>query len=881
MREWMMRLLATGRRGRRDAQFDDELRLHADELARDFERGGLDRAAARAAAERELGGLHRTKQAWRDQRSWLPLEEVMQDVSYALRVLRRSRGLTALAAAMLAVVVAATTSLFTVLDAVLLAPLPYARANQLVVIFEDFLTQHAPNVSVTSGTLLEWQERAKSFSAFTAIEQRQQNLTSDGEPQQVNVGAVSHGFGETIRTQPVTGRLFAGEEFQPGHENVALVSHALWSTRYSGAPILGRTIVLDDRPYTVVGVMPSGFMFPTPQQQVWVPMPMNAADRENRTGHSLLAVARVRDGIAVATADRELHDVAATLRREFPEKKEWGVTVIPAREALVGKTTGVLRAMVGAVALLLLVACANVAGLLLTHGVARSRELAVRMAIGANRLRIVRQLLTESVLLALIGALAGVVLAWLAQPLIEALRPADLVTWKPIAIDARALAFSAIVALACGALFGTFPAFAASRATLAATASERSPGHRASRVRQTLVAVEVALAVVLVAGAALLSQTLSHMTAVEPGFQPDRVVSMTVALPVARYQDDRRVDLFYRSLFERLRSLPGVRAVGAVHALPLSGNTSVRPYRVEGTPPVDPPAIAHFRIVMPGYVEAMRIPLRAGRTFTDGDTADRPLVAIVNETLRRQGWGTRNPIGTRMTFGGFFARERWAEVVGVVADVRHFGPGTPPVAEMYWPAEQIDAVPGDALRRMRRGLTLVVSTDAGDPLAMVPSVRAAVRGVDPDQPIANVRTMTSLMSASLWLSRVAAWLLSVFGGAALIFALLGVYGAASYSVAQRRRELAVRLALGAKPERVMRLVLTSTLRGAIVGVVVGLVLVVTLRQTVASLVVGIDPSDPQTLALVCASLALATGAACWFPARRASRIDPMRALRVE
>jgi predicted permease len=881
VREWMMRLLATGRRGRRDAQLDDELRLHADELARDFERGGLDREAARAAVERELGGLHRTKQAWRDQRSWLPLAEVMQDVSYALRLLRRSRGLTALAAAMLAVVVAATTALFTVVDAVLLAPLPYARANQLVVVFEDFLTQHAPNVSVTSGTLLEWQERAKSFSAFTAIEQRQQNLTSDGEPQQVNVGAVSHGFGETIRMQPVTGRLFAAEEFQPGHENVALVGHALWSTRYGGAPILGRTIVLDDRPYTVVGVMPSGFMFPTPQQQVWVPMPMTAADRENRTGHSLLAVARVRDGIAVATADRELHDVAATLRREFPEKKEWGVTVIPAREALVGKTTGVLRAMVGAVALLLLVACANVAGLLLTHGVARSREIAVRMAIGANRLRIVRQLLTESVLLALIGALAGVVLAWLAQPLIEALRPADLVTWKPIAIDARALAFSAIVALACGALFGTFPAFAASRATLAATASERSPGHRASRVRQTLVAVEVALAVVLVAGAALLSQTLSHMTAVEPGFQPDRVVSMTVALPVARYQDDRRVDLFYRSLFERLRSLPGVRAVGAVHALPLSGNTSVRPYRVEGTPPVDPPAIAHYRIVMPGYVEAMRIPLRAGRTFTDGDTADRPLVAIVNETLRRQGWGTRNPIGTRMTFGGFFDRERWAEVVGVVADVRHFGPGTPPVAEMYWPAEQIDAVPGDALRRMRRGLTLVVSTDAGDPLAMVPSVRAAVRGVDPDQPIANVRTMTSLMSASLWLSRAAAWLLSVFGGAALIFALLGVYGAASYSVAQRRRELAVRLALGAKPERVMRLVLTSTLRGAIVGVVVGLVLVVALRQTVASLVVGIDPSDPQTLALVCLLLALATGAACWFPARRASRIDPMRALRVE
>jgi predicted permease len=877
VREWMMRLITVGRRGRRDAQLDDELRFHVEELARGFEARGLDRAAAYAAAHRELGGVDHTKQAWRDQRSWLPLEEVLQDIKYGVRVLRRSRGLTALAAVMLAVAVAATTSLFTVVDAVLLAALPYGRADQLVVIFEDYLTQHAPNVSVTSGTLLEWQDRAHSFSAFTAIDQRQQNLTSDGEPQQVNVGAVSSGFGETIRVQPVNGRLFADQEFQPGHENVALIGHALWATRYGGAPVLGRTIVLDDRPYTVVGVMPSGFMFPTAQQQVWVPMPLTAAERENRTGHTLFAVARVRDGIAVAAAERELHDVAATLRREFPEKKEWGVTVIPAREAIVGKTTGVLRAMVGAVVLLLLVACANIAGLLLTHGVARSRELAVRMAIGANRMRIVRQLLTESVLLAVIGALGGVALAWLAQPLVDALRPADLVTWKPIAIDTPALVFSAVVAIVCGALFGTFPAVVASRASIAATASERSAGRQASRVRQTLVAVEIALAVVLVAGAALLAQTLSHMTAVEPGFRPDHVVSMTVALPVARYKDDRRVDLFYRSLFERLRSIPGVRAAGAIHALPLSGNTSVRPYRVEGTPPLDPPAVSHYRIVLPGYIEAMGIPLRAGRTFTDADTGDRPLVAIVNETLRRAGWGARNPVGTRITFAG--TSTRWAEVVGVVADVRHFGPGTPPPPEMYWPAEQIDAVQGETLRRMRRGLTLVIATEAGDPLAIVPSVRAAVRAVDPDQPVANVRTMTSLMSASLWLSRAAAWLLTVFGGAALIFALLGVFGAASYSVAQRRRELAVRLALGAEPQRVMRLVLAGTLRGAIVGVGAGLLLAVALRQSVASMVVGIDPSDPRTLVLVCASLAIATVGACWLPARRASRIDPMQTLR--
>jgi len=811
-------------------------------------------------------------------REWLPLEEVLQDIRYGVRVLRRSRGLAMMAALMLAVAIAATTSLFTVVDAVLLAPLPYARAHQLVVIFEEYLTLHAPNVSVTPGSFLEWQDRARSLVAFTAVDSRQQNLTSDGEPQQIGVGAVSHGFGHTIGVQPVIGRLFADDEFQPGHERVAIISHGLWSTRYGRAPVLGRSIVLDDRPYTVVGVMPTGFMFPSPQQAIWIPLPMTAADRENRTGHGLFAAARVRDGVSIATADRELHDIAETLRREFPaSNKEWSVTVIPVREAMVGKTTAVLTAMMGAVGLLVVVACANVAGLLLTAGTARSRELAVRMALGANRQRIVRQLLTESVLLAVIGAVTGVALARLALPLVETLRPADLLTWKPIALDVRALTFAAIVAMVCGMGFGTLPAFVASHANISADASERSAGHRASRVRQTLVAVEIALAVVLVAGAALLAQTLAHMTAVDPGFRPEGVVTMTVALPTTRYNDDRRVDQFYRALFDRLRSLPGVRAAGAVHVLPLSGNTSVRPYRLEGTAVAS--SDAHYRIVIPGYLEAMRIPVRAGRTFTDADRADRPLVTIINETLQRQAWADRDPIGSRITFGG--APDRWAEVVGVVADVRHFGPGTPPAPEMYWPAEQVDATPSETLRRMRRGLTLVVATESGDPLSLVPAVRTAVRAIDPDQPIADVRTMTSLMSASLWLSRAAAWLLTVFGGAALTFALLGVFSAASYAVTQRRRELAVRLALGAEPGRVTRLILGSALRGALVGVGIGLALAVALRRSVSALLVGVDASDPATLIAVSGILALATVVACWLPARRAAGIDPMRALRVD
>jgi putative ABC transport system permease protein len=880
MRELLTRLLGVGRRGIRDRAFDEEMQFHLEEAARELERRGFEPDAARRAAECELGGINRTKQAWRDQRTWLPFEELMHDAGYGFRVLRRSRGVTAMAALMLAVAVAATTSLFTVVDAVLLAPLPYAYAERLVVIFEDYLTLHAPNVSVTPGNFLEWEDRARSFEAFTAVDTRQQNLTSDGEPQQVVVGAVSHGFAPTVGVQPVAGRPFAAEEFRPGHENVAIIGHALWMTRYGGTPVIGRSIVLDDRSYTVVGVMPAGFMFPQPGQQLWVPLPMTAADRENRSGHGLFAVARVRAGIPIAAAARELHTIAETLRHEFPSSnRDWDVTVIGAREAMVGRTTAVLTAMTGAVGLLLLVACANIAGLLLTHGVSRNRELAVRAALGASRIRIARQLLTESIVLAAIGAVTGVVLAWSAQPLLAALRPADLLTWKRIAIDGRALAFSAIVALASGALFGTFPALLASRANIAAAASERSAGRRASRLRQTLVAIEVALAVVLVSGAALLGQTLAHVTAVDPGFRPEGVVTMVVALPATRYGDDRRIDSFYDGLLERVRSLPGVRAAGAVHALPLSGNTSVRPYQVDGGPTGDARPVAHYRIVTPGYIEAMRIPVRAGRTFTDADTADHPLAVIVNETLGRQAWGGRNPVGLRITFGG--APDRWAEVVGVIADVRHFGPGTPVVAEMYWPSAQIDAIASDALRRMRRQSTLVVFTGSGDALSAVPAIRRVVREVDPDQPVAQVRTMTSLMSASLWLSRAATWLLTVFGGAAVTFALLGVFGAAAYAFAQRRRELAVRLALGAAPGMVTRAVLADASRGAFAGVAAGLVLAIALRRSVSALLVGIDASDPFTLASVCVALTAATALACWLPARRAAHIDPMQALRVE
>jgi len=880
MREWMMRLLAVGRRGRRDAEFEDEIRFHLDELTGRYRTSGLDPADARAAAERELGGVNRARQAWRDQRTWPPLEELLQDVQYGWRVLRRSPALALGAGLMLTIAVAATTSVFAVVDAVLLAPLPYGRAGRLVVINEAFLPADAPNVSVAPGNFMEWRDRARSLQAMTAVDGRLQNLTSDGDPEQVSVAAVSNGFAETVGRSPLLGRHFTPGEFEPGRGNVVLIGYGLWRRRYGADPsILGRSIVLDDRSYTVVGVMPPGFLFPSPQDAVWTPLPLTADLRDNRTGHQWFVMARVRDDVSMIAASRELHDVAADLRREYPASNgEWGVMLTPARQSMVGDTATLLTAIMGAVGMLLVVACANIAGLLLTRGFGRSRELAIRTALGATRWRIVRQLLTESFVLAVAAGAAGVAIAWLAQPVLAGLRPADFLAWKPIAIDVRAVIFALLTTTTAAVLFGTLPAIVVSRGRLSQAASARTGGRGMTRARQALVALELALAIVLVIGAALLAQTLARVTAVDLGFVPNGVVSMSVSLPVTRYADAGRVNRFYNELLDKMRALPGVRAAGAIQRLPLSGSTSVRPYRVEGAAATERPPVAHYRIVTPGYFETMRIPLRAGRTFTAFDTAEHPLAVVINETLRRQAFGDRNPIGARMSYGGDLAR--WGDVIGVIGDVRHFGPSTQAPPEMYWASPQLDALSSETLQRARRQLTLVVST-AGDPLAVVPAVRAAMREVDPDQPIATIRTMSSLVGASLWLSRASTWLLTIFGGAAATFALLGVFAAASYAVAQRRRELAVRLALGAAPSSVARTAITGALGASLVGIVAGTLAAAALGRAIDSMLVGVTRTDVRTLAASCVALALATVAACWGPARRAAHVDPIQALRVE
>jgi len=881
IREWIVRVLAIGRRGRRDQELGDELEFHFESLVDAYERRGFSRQDARERAGRELGGLDRTRQAWRDQRTWLPAEELRQDFTVGWRVLRRSVSFTLPAVLTLALAVAATTSVFTVVDAVLLAPLPYGKPDQLVAVSEIFAPQRARS-GVAPGNFLEWQSRTRTLSALTAIDVRQQNLTRDGEPQQVSVAAVSEGFTATAGVQPVLGRSFAADEFQPGRDGVAILSHTLWRTRYNGdRRLVGRTMVLDDRAYEIVGVMPAGFFFPNPDNELWTPLVFRAEDRENRTGHTLSVMGRLHDATTLDAARRDMDAIATTLQREFPaSNRDYGISLRAARDAMVGDTKPVLAAIAIAVLLLLLVACANIAGLMLTHGASRDREVAVRLALGASRPRVIRQFLSESVLLSLAGGALGLVLAVLARPLVAALRPEDLVAWKTIAVDTRAAVFAAAVSVIAGVLFGLLPAFLLSESRIGQRASTRGAGRDASRARLTLVTFEVALSVVLVCGAGVLARTLERLTAVNLGFEPRGVVTMRLSVPETRYREDQQVRAVYDQTLERIRALPGVQAAGAIHMLPLSGDSTVRPYRLAGQSVVDARdlPLAHYRIVTEGYLEAMRVPLRAGRLFDRGDQPNRPLVVVINEALRRRDWGDRDPLGARVTFGG--VDEVWATIVGVIGDIHHFGPMESAPAEMYWPAPQIDATPSQTLRRLRRNSTLVVRADS-HPLAIVPSIRAAVQAVDADQPIASVRTMPSLVSATLWLSRTSAWIVSVFGTAALMFALLGVFATVSYAVSQRRRELAVRVALGASASSVTRTVLRGALWASGVGVGAGFLAALGLQATLSSWIAGTEALSLWMFVAIVGGCAAFVLLACWLPAKQASRVELMQVLRTE
>ena len=808
--------------------------------------------------------------------------ELWQDLRYGLRMLVKNPGFTAVAVLTLALGIGANTAIFSVLNAVLFRPLPYPQPERLVKVWMRFTGIGLPNDenAVSVPEFRDVQTLNKSFADVALFSDDAFNIGVKGTPERIGGEDVTPSLFSILGAQARVGRTFLPEEGQPGHDHEVLLAYGLWQRAYAGDPnVIGRTIRVNNLPYTVVGVMPPGFDYPN-QAEMWAPLAFAPADLapDNRGNHGYELLARLKPSLSMAQVKEDMDRVGKTMVEQNPSYpyKQFGFAIIlhSLLDETVGESRTSLWVLMAAVALVLLIACANVANLLLVRSVGRQKETAVRMALGASPSRLARQLLTESILLALLGAVAGLAVAPWALRVLVTLGAAALPRVIGARIDGWVLVFTLVVALATGILFGLAPVLgAASRGTYDALkgGSRSTSGTPANQLRRWLVAGEAALSLILLAGAGLLVRSFVRILEVDPGFRPEGVLTMRVSLPDAKYSKPEQISGFYRDLLGRIQSLPGVESAGAVSALPLTNQNS-------GTVTVDTQAVpfdkttpeADWRPVTPGYFKAMGIPLIRGRYFSDDDSESSPPVAIVDETMAETYWPHEDPIGKRIHTGGRMATRPWSTIVGVVRHVRNRTLEARSRVELYWPEAQ----------RPYSSMALAVHT-SGDPMSLATTVEKEVLAVDAEQPVYRVRTMTEVMSDSVARRRLALVLLAVFSGLALVLASVGIYGVSAYWVTQRQQEIGLRMALGARPGQVLGLVIGQGMSLILAGLGVGLVGALVLTRWMGSLLFSVRPSDP--LALGGAALLL-TGVALianYVPARRATKVDPMAALRYE
>ena len=817
-----------------------------------------------------------------------------QDIRHAVRLLGKNPGFTAVAVATLALGIGANTAIFSIVDAVLLRPLPYAQPERLVSVSEQLRMRPpgggkgAPSL-LTSDTFRAWRDSSRTLDSIAAYAPRAYTLTGLGEPITLRGTAVSSTLFPMLRVSPEHGRLFQRSEERAGADQVAILSDALWTHRFGSDPaIVGRTIVLDDKQFTIVGVLPAAFYFPDRESEIWTPL--TPAIEAPRPGQRIImafnGIARLKEGATIAQAEAEGTAVAAHAQLPPPpgmaaDAPPAAVQLVPLQEQRVANVRPALIALAAAVGFVLLIASANIANLLLARGAARLRELAVRTALGAQRRRLLRQLLVESVLLALCGGAAGIALAYGLKQALPAIAPADIPRLGDAAIDVRVLSFACALAILTGVLFGLAPALQGSRVNVLQALNElgaqRLGGFRflkGNRLRSLLVVAEVALSIVLLAGAGLLVRSFVGLMQVDPGYDPANVITAQVSPPRTKYQDPDARRAFVTQLQERIAAIPGVRASGLTNRLPLTRGNMILSFGIEGRPrPADPQAVprAGLSVVSPGYPQAMGLTLRAGRLFTRTDRAGTPPVALVNESLARE-YFPQGAVGGRLQMFG----DSPIQIVGVVGDVRYTGLDAAPQPEIYL---LLDQLPPDGPGAI--GRTSIVVRSAGDPLAVVPFLRSAVLDVDPDLPLDDVQTMAARLSSSVAGPRFYALLFGLFALIALGLAVVGIYGVLSYSVAQRSREIGVRMALGAEARDVLRLVVGQGLGLTLAGIVVGLAGAVAATRFLRTLLFGVSANDPATYLAAMALLTVVALGACWIPARRAVRVDPMTALRYE
>ena len=801
------------------------------------------------------------------------MRTLWQDLRYGIRMLLKRPGFAALAALTLAVGIGANTAIFSVVNAVILRPLPYADPDRLLLIRETKLPQF-PEFAIAPGNFLDWQSQNEAFEQTEAFRTFFYNLTGEGEPERLRASRITAGMFAMLGAQPTLGRDFLAEEDRPGSDGVAILSYGLWQRRFGGNPqIVGQQMTLNGRGYTVIGVMPATLRFLDRNAELWTPMAFTEQDRQNHGGHFISAVARLKPGITLEQAQSNLSTIAARLEQQYPSSNAgWGVKLTPLFEAAVGQMRPTLLVLLGAVALVLLIACANVANLLLARASSRHKEIAIRSAMGAGRWRIVRQLLTESLVLAIVGGALGVLLAYWGLDLLLSLAPQNLPRMADVSLDGRALGYTLGLTLLTGVIFGLAPALQSSNPDLNESLKEGGRGSTSGRrqgVRSLLVVTEIALALMLLAGAGLMLKSFWRLQQVDPGFKPENALVVNINLPATKYAEDAQQSAFFQQLLERTAALPGVQSVGATQSMPLIGDY-ILGLVIEGRPepaPGEEPSTNYYA-VSPDYFRAMGIPLLRGRSFTEQDRAGAPRVAIINETLARRFFPDEDPIGKRIHVTN--GPETFREIVGIVGDVRQYGLEREPPAQAYEPY----------LQEPFAGMSLVVRA-AADPANLSAAIRQEVFALDKDQPVASVRTLEEVLAASVAQRRFSMTLLGVFGGIALLLASVGIFGVMNYTVAQRTHEIGIRMALGAQRRDILRLVVGQGMTLTLVGVALGLVAAFAGTRLMASLLYGVSATDPLTFTGVALLLALVAFLACYLPARRAMKVDPMIALRYE
>ncbi len=798
------------------------------------------------------------------------------DLRYSLRKLRWSPGFTAVAVVSLALGIGVNTVIFSLVNAILLRPLPYKDPDRLAMAWLDNQRLNLKE-DLTSWPNYEDWKKNQSFEDMAAFS-TMRGVLSEGEPELVVGARVTANYFSVLGVRPMIGRVFAAAEEQPGQDRVVIVSHALWRERLGGDRNLeGKKLVFFNNPYQVVGVMPEGFTFPAKETRAWFPLALSPQAKQARGGFFLSVIGRIRPGVSLEQARAEMNGIARRLVEQFPDMKGYGVYVVPLLDQIVGTTRAALWIMLGAVVFVLLIACANLAGLSLARGASREREIAVRAAIGAGRGRLVRQLITESLLVSLIAGAMAVLLAMWGVYLFTRFAPADTPRLAEVAIDWRVLVFTLGISIAAGVLSGMAPAWKISRCDLQESLKESGSGSasglRSRRLRTALVAGELAVAVMLLAGAGLLIRSFTGLRAVDPGFRAEQVLRMQVGFSRATFAQPAQVAAAWQQLIARLEGMRGVRSAGMITDIFLSITPNSGNFTIEGRPPLPPDQQieATADSVTPGYFRAMGAPIRRGRTFTEQDGPDAPRVVVINETFAKWFWPNEDPVGKRFAFGDGGPNARWMTIVGVAADMRRQGLEKQARAETFMPITQRTTPFGN----------LVLRASTAEPLRLASAVRGEIRALDKSAVIYNVTTIQEMLAESLSKRRLETWLLGLFSALALALAAIGIYGLMSFSVAQRTHEIGIRIALGAERREVLRMVMRHGLGVAAMGAGVGLAGAFALTRFLTTMLYGVAPWDPVSFGSAAALLGAVALAACWTPALKATRVEPVKALRYE